>query len=138
MHFTIIPPKGTEIIVPKSSECIMVLGHDLLLFMCQELSISDYKDYFGLLYCDKRNGKMKLLDENDKLKKLELAMGKKINFQIVATFHPENPEEIFQNSPSRRLFCDLMKDKLIKGELGCDVETHAYLDAMYLQAVLGK
>ena len=107
----------------------------MLTFFCNELGIAYYKQYFGLMYCDNRSGEMIILDENDVLKKLD---GKKITFHVVTLFHPENPDEVFQSAPSRRLFCDLMKDKLVSGELGCDVDTHAYLDAMYLQAIIGK
>jgi len=106
----------------------------MLKFFCNELGIAYYKQYFGLMYCDNRSGEMIILDENDVLKKLD---GKKITFHVVTSFHPENPDEVFQSAPSRRLFCDLMKDKLVSGELGCDVDTHAYLDAMYLQAIIG-
>ena len=138
MHFNIIPPRGKEIIVPKSVKCAMVKGDDLLAFLRKELDVDDFKECFGLLYCDKRSGVMNVLDENDNLKALKLATGKKVTLHVVATFHPENPDELFQTPASRRLFCDLMKDKLVSGELGCDVDTHAYLDAMYLQAVIGK
>lgn len=113
-------------------------GHDLLIFMCQKLGVEEYQEFFGLTYCDRRNGRMKLLEECEKLKKLAFAVGKKTTLQIIATFHPENPEETFETPASRRLFCDLMKDELVRGDLGCDVNTHAYLDAMYLQAALGK
>ena len=138
MHFTIIPPRGKEIVVPKTAKSKMVKGDDLLMFLCNELEINGYQDYFGLLYCDKRNGKMSFLDRNDILKKLEITAGKKITLHLVTTFHPEHPEETFRSEPSRRLFCNLMKDKLVSGELGCDVDTHAYLDGIYLQATIGR
>ena len=138
MRFNIIPPRGKEIIVPKAVKCAMVKGEDLLMFLRKELDIDEFKEYFGLLYCDKRSGEMNVLDENDNLKTLKLAAGKNMTLYVVATFHPEHPEKTFQTPASRRLFCDLMKDKLVSGELGCDVDTHAYLDAMYLQAVIGK
>ena len=107
----------------------------MLSFFWNELGIADYRQYFGLMYCDNRSGEMIVLDENDILKKLN---EKKVTFHVVTMLHPENPDEVFQSAPSRILFCDLMKDKLVSGELGCDVDTHAYLDAMYLQAIIGK
>lgn len=137
----IIPPRGNGIVVPKSSESRMVNGHDVLMFMYQSLGIEEYKDYFGLIYCDERNGNMKRLKDHQNLRKLAPAMRNGIVtlfLQVVSTFHPENPDELFQSSASRQLFCDLMKEELTKGELGCDVDTHAYIDAMYIQAVLGK
>ena len=137
MHISIIPPKGKEIVVPKTSECLMIHGRDLLYYMYQELDIVACKDYFGLTYCGGKDGKLRWLEEDDQMRRLEQSLGRKMTFQVAESCHPEEPEETFGCRSSRRLFRDLIKEKLLKGQLGCEVELHAELDAIILQTEQG-
>ncbi|XP_065071108.1 tyrosine-protein phosphatase non-receptor type 4-like [Rhopilema esculentum] len=136
MRHVVILPNGEEIQVelPKSGQ--QPKGSDLLQLVFQNIGFGKAdQQYFGLLYCDKEDGRMDWLEKDDNLKSIPKI--KSSGFVLAARYYPQHPDLVLKDTNTRRLFCFQIKEKLIRGEWGCDVETHAILDGLLVQANLG-
>ena len=137
MEYTTILPNGEEILVElKKQHGHQNTGADLLDAFFNKMGLSkDDERYFGLLYCDKEDGRMDWLEKDDTLKSLPKNKGSV--FHLSVRYYPQHPELVIKEEKTRHLFCFQIKEKLLRGEWGCDVETHACLDGLLVQATAG-
>eukprot|EP00794_Sanderia_malayensis_P005089 gene5089-5743_t len=135
-----------DIILPNEENITVKLNHEkrnhasggnLLNALFAHLGLrQEDEKYFGLMYCDKEDGRMDWLEENNLLKNLH--KNKLSRFQFSVRYYPEHPELVLHNEKTQRLFRLQIKEKLLRGEWACNVETHAYLDGLIVQAELGN
>lgn len=132
-----ILPNGEEILVElKKQHGHQNTGSDLFVAFFNKMGLSkDDQQYFGLLYCNKEDGRMDWLEKDDILK--SIPKNKASSFHLSVRYYPQNPELVIKEDETRRLFCFQIKEKLLRGEWGCDVETHACLDGLLVQATIG-
>ena len=137
MEYIVILPNGKEIRVelPKR-DGIELKGSNLLAALFSSIGLAKKEQqYFGLSYCDKEDGRMDWLEKDDVLK--SLPKNKISRFHLTVRYYPQHPDIVLKEASTRNLFCLQIKEKLLRGELGCDVETHAYLDGLLVQAIIG-
>lgn len=137
MEFRIILPNGQEVPVNfDKRNGNEVKGAELFSTFFKTIGLAeDEEQYFGLMYCDKEDGHMDWLEKDEKLK--SLPKNKVSLFHLAVRYYPQHPDSVLMDGSTRRLFCYQIKDKLLRGEWGCAVETHAYLDGLLVQAHLG-
>ena len=137
MEYIVILPNGQEKLVELSKQNgIELKGSNLLAALFSSIGLAkNEQQYFGLSYCDKEDGRMDWLEKDDILK--SLPKNKIARFHLTVRYYPQHPDIVLKEASTRNLFCLQIKDKLLRGELGCDVETHAYLDGLLVQANLG-
>ena len=132
-----ILPSGEEILIElKKRHGHQNTGADLFEAFFNKMGLcKDDQQYFGLLYCDKEDGRMDWLEKDDILK--SLPKNKESIFHLSVRYYPQHPELVIKEDKTRHLFCFQIKEKLLRGEWGCDVETHACLDGLLVQATAG-
>jgi len=137
MEYVIILPNGEvrEVRLESQKEADLA-GSNLLaaIFSSMGLAKSE-QQYFGLSYCNKEDGRMDWLEKDDNLK--NLPKSRSARFHLAVRYYPQHPDVVLKDGSTRSLFCLQIKEKLLRGELGCDVETHACLDGLLVQAIMG-
>ncbi len=138
MEYEIILPNAQNVCVklekrpghlPKGAELLEALFENLGLRKGEE-------QYFGLMYCDKEDGRMDWLENTDVLKNLRMSKSSRFHFSV--RYYPEHPELVLHDEKTQSLFRVQIKEKLLKGEWACEVETHAFLDGLVVQAECGS
>lgn len=137
MENVIILPNCQEVQIKLDKQSSHSLkGADLLDAFFNTMGLaSNERQYFGLLYCDKEDGRMDWLDKDEALK--SLPKNKISRFHLAVRYYPQHPDVVSVDSSTRKLFCFQVKDKLLRGDWGCDVENHALMDGLLVQAHIG-
>ena len=137
MEYNVILPNGQDIRVElQRKNGIESKGVSLLAALFSSMGLAkNEQQYFGVSYCDKEDGHMDWLEKDDILK--SLPKNKSARFHVSVRYYPQHPDVVLKDDGTRNLFCLQIKEKLLRGELGCDVETHAYLDGLLAQVYLG-
>ena len=133
--YNILLLDGAQISVNLTNE--ETHGSDLLIKVLERANLSgDDAKYFGLLYSEKEDGGMNWLGPDDELR--SVGRSKSTFFQFAVRFYPEHPDRALKNEITRKLFRSHLKEMLVRGELGCCIETHAILDGHIVQAEIGS
>ena len=137
MEYIIILSNGQEMRIELERQNGSELkGSDLFAAFFNSMGLpKEDQQYFGLSYCDKEDGRMDWLEKDDSLK--NLPKNKVSRFHLTVRYYPQHPDVVLKDSKTRRLFSFQIKENLLRGEWGCDVETHAFLDGLLVQAHLG-
>jgi erythrocyte membrane protein band 4.1 len=107
-------------------------GDDLLSKVADSLGLLE-KDYFGLLYLDKRDKIYTWLQADRRLQK-QLKDDRRCLFQV--KFYPPEPAQL-QEDLTRYQMCLQLQNDIKSGKLPCSFVTHALLGAYLVQSELG-
>lgn len=140
MEFSIILPNGENIHIHLKSKELK--GNFLVEKTFNALKILNDSQIFGLRYSDKNDAGMNWLQPEENLRTLKYLRSISDTGEVCLHFavrvSPRNPDLAITTAEGRRLFRQFMKGLLINGDLGCNVKTHAMLDAFIAQAELGN